>query len=222
MNCQSKGPRSLTDLRIGGDPYLALSIRAVIKLLFFYLFLQSVANAEQIPRAALQYRNDIIRHTRAVWGLDGPVASIAAQIHQESAFNANAHSIYAEGLSEFTPATAKWISNLYHNQLGEPQPYNPQWALRALNLYDQYLYDGIKLFDSSCDRYLFMLSSYNGGDGWRRKRQRMSIHPGNYPVTSLYNPGIKPTFQRENEEYPKKIIYKHQPLYLSWGQGVCN
>lgn len=31
-----------------------------------------------------QYRRDLTRSARLVWGLDAPVATVAAQIHQES------------------------------------------------------------------------------------------------------------------------------------------
>lgn len=44
----------------------------------------------QVPQAAQQYRALLVRTAHAVWGLDAPVAVLAAQIHQESAWNAQA------------------------------------------------------------------------------------------------------------------------------------
>ena len=67
----------------------------------------------QVPQAAQQYRALLVRTAHAVWGLDAPVAVLAAQIHQESAWNAQAISrVGAQGLAQFMPATATWIAGV--------------------------------------------------------------------------------------------------------------
>ena len=40
--------------------------------------------ASDIPRAAERHRAELIRVSRAVWGLEAPVAVFAAQVHTES------------------------------------------------------------------------------------------------------------------------------------------
>ena len=57
-----------------------------------------------IPRAALQYRSELIRSSRMVWGMDAPVAVFAAQIHTESWWrNSTVSSVGAQGLAQFMP-----------------------------------------------------------------------------------------------------------------------
>jgi soluble lytic murein transglycosylase-like protein len=176
----------------------------------------------RVPRDALKYRNDLIRNARSVWGMEAPIATFAGQIHQESTWRADVRShAGASGLAQFMPRTSDWISGLYGAELGENQPLNPAWALRALVRYDKHLWDRVAPFDSECDRMLFALSDYNGGSGWRIKRQNRSLDPGNFGVTGVINPGITAGNQRENEEYPLRIVNRWQPLYLSWGGGVC-
>ncbi len=68
--------------------------------------------AQEIPREAQQHRRDLTRNARMIWGLDAPVSTFAAQIHQESAWRPDARSPYAHGLAQFTPATADWIGDL--------------------------------------------------------------------------------------------------------------
>ena len=43
-----------------------------------------------IPTQAERYRALLIREARVVWGMDAPVATFAAQIHQESMWRADA------------------------------------------------------------------------------------------------------------------------------------
>ena len=54
----------------------------------------------QAPQAAQQYRALLVRTAHAAWGLDAPVAVFAAQVHQESAWRADAVSrVGAQGLA---------------------------------------------------------------------------------------------------------------------------
>lgn len=177
--------------------------------------------ASLIPRDALVYRDNLIREARFVFGLGAPVPLMAGQVHQESGWRAGAKSAYASGLTQFTPSTAQWISKLFP-ELGTAAPLNPQWAIRAMVTYDNLLYKGQTQFDSECDRWAFSLSDYNGGGGRRRTRQRLSAVPGNFTVTSIINPGISEGNQRENQEYPRRILGRWQAVYKSWGgRLVC-
>lgn len=175
----------------------------------------------EMPRAALQYQAQLTREARYAFGMDAPTAMFGAQIHQESGYDPTAKSAFASGLAQFTPGTAAWISGLYKD-LGPAAPLDPTWALRALVTYDKRLHDGIHTFNSDCDRWLFSLSAYNGGDGWRISRQAHSTAPGNYAVTGKINPGISVANQRQNEDYPNRIVYVLQTTYIEWGtRRVC-
>lgn len=180
--------------------------------------------AQGIPADAARYQRDLTRNVRLVWGLDAPVATFAAQIHQESRWNANAKSaVGAVGLSQFMPATATWISGVYPQALGENQPKNPAWAMRALATYDRWLWDRVKA-DSACERMAFALSAYNGGLGYVYRRQKRSADPGRcFDATCDINPGISPPNQRENRDYPRLILTGFEPRYVraGWGKGVC-
>lgn len=95
------------------------------------------ADAAEPPRASLQWRNEVIRTAREIWGLNAPVADFAGQLHQESGWAPDALSpAGAQGMAQFMPATAKWVSQLYP-ALRENKPFNPAWAIRALVQYDQ-------------------------------------------------------------------------------------
>ncbi|ECJ4137080.1 lytic transglycosylase domain-containing protein, partial [Salmonella enterica subsp. enterica serovar Kentucky] len=83
------------------------------------------ADAAEPPRASLQWRNEVIRTAREIWGLNAPVADFAGQLHQESGWAPDALSpAGAQGMAQFMPATAKWVSQLYP-ALRENKPFNP-------------------------------------------------------------------------------------------------
>lgn len=188
------------------------------------LLLAAVAEAQTIPRAALQYQRALIGNARLVWGLDAPIAVMAAQVHQESSWRANAQSKYASGLAQFTPGTADWISQRYPD-LGVNQPFEPAWALRALARYDKFLYDRQASAVNECDRWAFVLSSYNGGEGNVNRDKRLCggmscCDPSRWwGHVELYSPRADWAF-RENRGYPRVILLQRQPPYRAWGPGV--
>lgn len=194
----------------------------IVLLMLCALFgVSCTAAAQTIPRDAERYQLTLKREAQRTWGLDAPVATFAAQVHQESRWRADARSpVGAQGLAQFMPSTASWIGGVYAS-LGERAPMNPTWALRALVLYDRWLWERIKA-DDDCQRMAFALSAYNGGLGWVYRRQRLSDAPGQcIGATCTINPGVSAASQRENEHYPRVILLTHQPLYAAWGPGVC-
>ena len=136
------------------------------------LFIVPKADAASIPAAAEQHRRTLMRAAHVEWGLGAPVATFAAQVHQESAWRSNARSaVGAEGLAQFMPATADWMAEIYPRSLGTAQPYNPGWALRAMVAFDRWLYERNQAV-SECDRWAFVLAGYNGGNGWVNRDRR--------------------------------------------------
>lgn len=172
-----------------------------------------------VPRAALAYRDTLIRNARLVWGLSAPVATFAGQIHQESAWKPDARSRYASGLAQFTPATADWIGGQFDG-LGSKQPLNPSWALRALVTYDRWLWDRVRAMEP-CERMAMALAAYNGGLGWIYREQRAASSKG--LDRRLWFGAVALCCQRsaascaENRAYPARILFKTQPIYSSWG-----
>lgn len=176
-----------------------------------------------IPREAARYQRDLIREARAVWGVHAPIATLAAQIHQESMWRHDARSrVGALGLAQFMPATSRWISGLYAD-LGINEPMNPRWALRAQSRYMRFLWDRVDGIND-CERWAFALAGYNGGHGWTLKRKALSPDPGRcLGLTCEINPGIHPMNQRENSRYAKLILLLHSPAYAEagWGREMC-
>lgn len=202
----------------------------VITLAIVFLVLLSIApraSSAEIPRAADQYRRDLVRNARAVLGLEAPIATLAAQIHQESGWRPAAKSAYASGLAQFTPDTADWIGGLFP-ELAERQPLNPSWALRALVRYDDYLLKRSPDAGGPCHRWAFALAGYNGGAGWITKDRKKTKLAGAddtrwWGAVERFNAGRGAAFFAENRSYPRLILLTHEPKYVraSWGTGVC-
>ena len=180
-------------------------------------------SADRVPTVALKFQRDLTRNARAVWGLDAPTATFAAQIHQESAWRTDARSPYASGLAQFTPATADEISSRYRDELGANQPLNPSWALRALVRYDLELWSRVTAA-TPCDRAAFMLASYNGGPGGLDRDRAYARKNGADPNRWWGNVELwsrkAPQFFTENRGYPKRILLRWQSVYASWGPGI--
>lgn len=181
--------------------------------------------AAEVPQSAHKYRAELTRNARLAWGLDAPIATFAAQVHQESGWKPNAVSrVGAQGLAQFMPATASWIGGIVP-ELATRQPDNPTWALRALTAYDRWLWERIAA-ESDCERMAMVLSAYNGGLGWLLKDKALAQASGGirnrwFGQVERFNAGRSQAAFAENRSYPKRIIKVLQPAYASWGQGVC-
>lgn len=186
--------------------------------------LERCTAAESIPRDAYKFQRELTRNARAVWGLNAPIAVFAAQIHQESLWRTDAKSPYAGGLAQFTPGTAKWIAGAYPADLKSAAPFNPSWALRALVQYDQHLFTRVS-GRTSCDRWAFTLSGYNGGPGWVTRDKALTRKNGADPErwfghVEKFNAGRAKWAFKENRGYPRRILLVLQPLYTQWGVNV--
>lgn len=169
---------------------------------------------------ALPYLDDVRASAAFYFGVPAPVPVILAQITQESAWNPNAKSrVGALGLMQFMPATAKWAAQA--GGFGIVAPLDPQWAIRAGTWYDRWLYDRVRAPNTTCDRWMFALSAYNGGESRVRQRQALSPDPGSWDVTGTINPGIHPANQAENAHYGPRILMAIQPRYKLFGPLVC-
>lgn len=199
-----------------------LLVIAAVTLALFGNGLVLAADPAPPPTQAEKYRRDLVRSARLAWGLDAPVATMAAQIHQESGWNPQAVShVGARGLSQFMPATAAWWCQ--RETITDCQPTNPVWALRALAGYDKYLYDRLPQAGNECNRWWAALRAYNGGEGHWAAEARLVSDPSNRAAVDAQCGHARRSARHcaENLGYPDKIINRHQPRYLGWGRGVC-
>lgn len=178
--------------------------------------------AQPIPNQANEYRRDLTRLSRSVWGMNAPVSALAAQIHQESGWKPHAMSqAGAVGLAQFMPATAAGLARDYADIA---QPFDPRWSMLYQSRYMHRLYAQIDHAWDDCERYAFALAAYNGGLRWVQRRQALSA----YPEMCLFetcdiNPGILASNQRENSEYARRILLRLTPMYYAaqWGPAKC-
>lgn len=183
--------------------------------------------AAQVPPAANAYRADLVRAAHAQWGLDAPVAALAAQVHQESGWNPQAVSrVGAAGLAQFMPATARWWCATQGAPQGTPQadcqPHNPKWALRAMVGYDKYLLDRTPQRYAPFDRLWVALRGYNGGLGhWQAEATLAGAMPTRLAVDAACGRARRaPVHCAENLGYPERILHQLAPRYGAWGPLV--
>lgn len=177
----------------------------------------------QVPQAAQQHRALLVRTAHAAWGLDAPVAVFAAQVHQESAWRPDAVSrVGAQGLAQFMPATSRWIAAV-DPALAAQQPFNPAWALRALVVYDRWLYDRTPARYTPRERMHVALRAYNGGLGhWQAEAAATgAARPTLAQVDAACGKARRAAVHcAENLGYPHRILVLIQPRYAAWGPGL--
>lgn len=195
---------------------------AALLMIMAGMLLVGNAHAQDIPRAAIKHRADLIRIAHAEIGLDAPIAIFAAQIHQESAWNPQAVSrVGAKGMAQFMPATAQWWCARLGQSADECQPANPVWAMRSLVGYDAWLYKRVR-GDTEGERWWAALRAYNGGLGhWHAEAALARPASDRKSVDAACGKAKRsPVHCRENLDYPQRILRLLQPRYLTWGKGV--
>lgn len=200
--------------------------RALLTILVAVVGMAQSARAESIPDDSVQYRWRVHWAAAGEFGVHASPARLAAQLHQESRWRANAQSPYAIGLAQFTPATAAWLGTVCPN-VGQFDPWDAGQSIRAAACYDRWLYDQVTAA-SECDRWAFVLSAYNGGLTWlRRDQQRASANGADrarwFGHTELYT--SRANWARdENRRYVRRILLTLEPLYIGagwYGVPVC-
>ena len=191
----------------------------------------------QVPAKAASYRAELTRAAHSQWGLDAPIAALAAQVHQESGWNPAAVSrVGAAGMAQFMPATAVWWCQLNKLTPAQCQPTNATWALRSLAGYDKYLWDRVPSRFDARDRMWVTLRGYNGGLGHWQAEARVAQAGSPHPRPLPEGEGVKPTRRAidaacgrarrhvshcaENLGYPQRILVLLQPRYAAWGASV--
>jgi soluble lytic murein transglycosylase-like protein len=178
-----------------------------------------------IPLAAWSYRADMLQSAWRVFGPAAPVAVLAAQIQQESAWKIDAVSwAGAQGFAQFMPGTSKDMAERFPNECAPANPFSAGWAFRCR---DRYLSGLIRASRNErtqeCSDWAFGLKAYNGGLGWVRKDRSLAAAAGSDPddwrIVNLYNAGRSGSAHRENREYPERI-FRLAPQYVVWGRDL--
>lgn len=186
--------------------------------------------AAAVPQEAAHYQRTLVRAAHHGMGLDAPIATLAAQVHQESRWRTAARSpVGASGIAQFMPTTAQWMAELYP-ALGPADPYNPGWALRAMVQYNQWHLQ--RLTDhtrSPCENWALALSAYNGGLGWVYRDRALALASGAsglvwFDDIERFNAGRSAANFAENRHYVRAILLQWEPMYAAagWGRGVCS
>jgi len=181
----------------------------------------------RIPATSLQYRMTLQQAAGERFGLDAPVARLAAQLQQESGWNPKAESPYAQGLAQFTPPTAAWLPQICP-RIGPPDPWDAGWSIRAQTCYDAWLYARAP-GSGDCARWAMTLSAYNGGETARDRERVLADRAGADPdvwfhETASFRARGKSAW-RENRDYVRRILLVLEPAYIDagWpGKAACN
>lgn len=205
----------------------------VMLLLVAGVFMVRDASAAEIviPESSAIYRLQLERSAGRYFGLNAPVARLAAQLHQESGWRPRAASKYANGLAQFTPATAKWMPEICP-ELGKPDVWDTTWSLGAVACYDAWLYSRVEpiLEDRptpECSRWNFTLRAYNGGEKWLQRERMATANAGHDPDDwrAVEKHRVRAGWaHKENIGYPRRILWRLEQAYLAagWpGQRVC-
>lgn len=180
-----------------------------------------------IPPEATRWRAELTRQAHAQWGLDAPVPALAAQVHQESGWRADAVSrVGAQGMAQFMPATARWWCEVNRLTVADCQPSNPRWALRAVVGYDKWLWDRLgaagepyrDAVKGRGARLWATLRSYNGGLGHWHAESRLAAGPLRTHIDAACGRARRAVVHcAENLGYPRRILFDLQPRYAAWG-----
>lgn len=182
------------------------------------VFAMANSTPAQIPAKALQHRTTLRAEVRRQWGLNMPYDAIpvaAGTIHQESAWNPRAASLYAQGLTQFTPDTWRWVTSLDPSigQLGDV--WSPNAAIRAMAYYHRWLWQRVP-GSTDEDRWAGTLSSYNGGLGWYQRDKKLANTTTWFGGIELKNAGRAPAMFKENRTYVSNIWTRWRTMYAAF------
>jgi len=221
-------PSSRSDALDPRAPYRAL--RAVIFLILGLTLWCNASHASTVHVPDVDARMRLLVEQAAAdeWGVDASPARLAAQLHQESAWNAHARSASgAEGLAQFMPATGRWLAQAFPG-VGAYDPWDPAWSARAAAVYDHWLLvrnPGA----NQCSSWAFAFSAYNGGESLLRREQSLAKAHGQQPGLWFGNTADyrarSPAAWQQNRGYVRRILLVLEPAYIAagWaGEAVCS
>lgn len=197
-----------------------------MKLLALVLLLVSAVAGAQVPERAYQYQRMAMQAWHSEFGLNAPTATLAGQIHQESAWRPSARSPFAFGLAQFTAPTAEDVAR-WNRELAPADPGDPRWALRAQAYYMARL---LARYPDADEAWLLALAGYNSGPGWTDRSRAVCradpcCAPGRWAghVEHALDPRHADWAVKENRDYVRRIVIEHGPAYerAGWGRALA-
>lgn len=177
--------------------------------------------AAELPQVPARWGFALQTAATEAFGVEAPVARLAAQIHAESSWRPTARSPYAIGLAQFTPATADWMAERYPH-LRPAAPWDPGWSIRAMVAYNAWLYGReAGRWRSDADRWAAALTGYVGGPGWVDRERRAALRAGS-PDDRWWH-GVEAHCLRsqiacrESRHYSRRILCELEPRYAAAG-----
>lgn len=190
------------------------------------LLVATALTSVKIPFDAIALQETVQKSAWENFGLNAPVATLAAQVHQESYWRKNAISkAGAAGLTQFMPATASDMARKYP-ACAPVDVFSERWAINCRDLYMKSLLGSFSSVDE-CAQWAYALRAYNGGLGWVRRDIKLASSSGvsiqDWRAVARFNAGRSASNFKENTEYPIRIIDRIGPEYESagWGRNVC-
>ena len=184
-----------------------------IVFVLFSLFTASLIAQDRPPARAYSYQRLFRSEVRKA-GLEDHRAMLAGQVMQESTWRHDAASPFANGLTQFTPATQEWINTLDPLLLELDDPINPRWAIRAQMVFMGRLLSKYGAIETPTpdDQEAFALVGYNAGDGWVNRERRATAKEGGDPLRWFH--GVEGFCLRaewacrESSAYVRRILYR--------------
>lgn len=198
---------------------------AIAFVVILILLLMRSGYAAEIPSEAWRYQRDMTRSAWRTFGPTAPVATLAAQIQQESSWRINAVSLAgAQGFAQFMPATAADMAHRFPNDCAPANPFSPRWAFNCRDRYLQTLIVAASNGNTDeCSEWAFGFRAYNGGGTWVKRDRRLAAmdgaDPNNWLAVYGYNAGRSEASFRENSEYPIRI-FNTATTYAPWGDWL--
>lgn len=189
------------------------------------LSLFMATSAATVPEQAIPYRQDMTKSAWRTFGLNAPVATLAAQIHQESMWKSEVEShAGAQGIAQFMPSTAEDMARRFPEICAPANPFSPKWAFACRDRYMKRLNEASKNENTTeCDEWAFGLRAYNGGLGWinrdRKKAKLEGANPDNWVEVQPFNAGRAAWAYKENTQYIIRIFNREYD-YSSWGRTL--
>jgi len=147
-----------------------------------------------------------------------------AQLDQESNCNYFAVSpVGAQGIAQIMPGNLGWLGSDICAELGEPNPYDPDWAVPCFELFMQW--HSIDLFPDYCGNLYVDSQRYNGGYYviWEVRASSDKTLQGGEDFCGTRLPNGRKRSKascHENYEYPEKIS-ERQRNFISLGGIKC-
>lgn len=192
-------------------------------LVVAYLGLAWYAHAFAGYNACAPYRQAITREANLQFGMHAPIPAITGMFFQESQCNPNATN-KADGGAGFGQLTGtaniKWIAE--QSGIKNLNPYNLNDNIRGSLWLLKYNYDRIP-GSVHCEKLGAAFSAYNGGLSYVLASYTSSMSTTWFFSTEL----IKGAGRQSPENfayarsYPRKIIFKHQPNFATYGELIC-